>query len=110
MAYWNQNKNHKIVSSPESYVNNGDHEFSCSELGSFSIDHQGNFYNNNKRELSSLIPNYQSKCGSDLTAGFDPSVPLSHSNLDRPLDPFLRWIVLNKEKISGGTSVSQAKK
>ncbi|XP_031575135.1 decapping nuclease DXO homolog, chloroplastic-like [Actinia tenebrosa] len=90
-----------FVKRPESYVQNKlKNDFSWSDpRGSYSIDAQGNFYNNDERELRSLIPNYNSKYGSDLTAGFDPS-----EKDGRPLDSLLYWIVLNKNTISKTSS------
>ena len=110
MANLNQNRSY-TVNPPASYLRNPElvegnpkSKFSCSELGSYSIDSNRNFYNNNKRELRSLIPNYDDMEGSDLTEDFDPL--LNHSNHDRPLDMFLHWIVLNKGNIAGSTGGS----
>lgn len=86
------------VNSPSNYRSSS--TFSCTELGCYSIDRDGTFHNNDRRELHSLKPNYKQVLGSDLSAGFTRSEGDSFfKNIERPFDALLYWTVQNKDKL-----------
>ena len=86
------------VNSPSSYRSSS--TFPCSEVGCYSIDKDGTFHNNDRRELHSLKTNYKQLVGSDLSAGFTRSEgDYFFKNIERPFDALLYWTVKNKDKL-----------